>query len=145
MLLSRPVLTPQAGERLLEAARELDEIDIQATFDPDNQTLRVSQTLTLTNRTGKDQEELVLRTYAAAFRDEEYAPSATEELHSLCYPKGFSAGGLQITSTDFSYTYADDARTVLVIPMDNRWVNEETITLQIDYTLIISRCRIPVW
>ena len=137
VLLSRPVPTPQAGERLLEAARELDEIDIQATFDPDNQTLRVSQTLTLTNRTGKDQEELVLHTYAAAFRDEEYAPSATEELHSLCYPNGFSAGGLQITSTDFSYTYADDARTVLVIPVDNRWVNGETITLQIDYTLII--------
>ena len=88
--------TPQAGETLLSAAEGLDEIVIDAVFDPDSRTLAVSQTFTLVNRTGSPQPELILRTYAAAMRDEEYAPSATEELYDLSYPDGFSAAGLRL-------------------------------------------------
>ncbi len=132
-----PVKTPQTGERLKQAAEGLDEIAIQAAYDPDAQTLAVSQTLTLTNRTGADLDNLALRTYAAAFRDEEYAPSATEELHSRCYPGGFSAGGLEITDCDFSYEYTDDAHTVLMIGLNAPWKNGATLSFQLAYTLTI--------
>ncbi len=129
--------TPQAGERLLAAAEGLDGIAIDAAFDPDGQTLQVSQTLTLTNRTGEMQSELILRTYAAAFRDEEYAPSATEELHSQCYPDGFSVGGIEITAADFAYRFADDAETVLVVTPGTPWRSGETVALHLEYTLTI--------
>jgi hypothetical protein len=132
-----PLQTPEPSEALTAAAQGLDDITIHATFDPDAKTLSVSQTFTLTNRTGSPQTELVLRTYAAAMRDEEYAPSATEELHSLCYPDGFSAGGIGITSADFSYSYADDAQTVLVAALDRVWQSGEQLTLHLNYTLTI--------
>ena len=132
-----PLETPQASAALLSAAEGLDEITIDAAFDPDAQTLSVSQTFTLYNRTGSPQTELILRTYAAAMRDEEYAPSATEELHSLCYPDGFSAGGIEITSQDLSYYYEDDAQTVLVIALESAWQSGERLTLTLDYTLTI--------
>ena len=137
VLLCLPARTPQAGDRLLAAAEELDTITIDAAFNPGSQSLSVSQTFTLQNRTGEDQTELVLRTYAAAFRDEEYAPSATEELHSACYPAGFSAGGLEIEAGMLSYTYADDARTVMVVALGSVWPGGETLTLHLDYTLTI--------
>ncbi len=132
-----PLETPQAGDTLLSAAEGLDEIVIDAVFDPNTQTLSVSQTFTLQNRTGSPLTELVLRTYAAAMRDEEYAPSATEELHSLSYPDGFSAGGIEITSQDLSYYYEDDAQTVLIVALDSVWESGEWITLTLDYTLDI--------
>lgn len=135
--LPRPAQTPQAGEALLAASRELDEITIDAAFDPVARTLAVSQTFTLTNRTGETQPELMLRTYAAAMRDEEYAPSATEELHSLCYPNGFSAGGLEIASSTYPYRFADDAQTILAVTPDKPWQSGETLTLRLDYTLSI--------
>lgn len=128
---------PKAGETLMAAAEGLDTIEIDAAFDPDAQTLAVSQTFTLQNRTGRDQTELVLRTYAAAMRDEAYAPSATEELHSLCYPDGFSAGGIAIASKGLSYHYMDDAQTVLAITLDNVWENGGSLSLTLDYTLFI--------
>ena len=134
---SSPLQAPQASETLLAAAQGLDEITIDAAFDPDTQTLEVTQDFTLYNRTGSPQTELILRTYAAAFRDEEYAPSATEELHSLCYPDGFSAGGIEITSKNLSYTYSDDAQTVLVIALDKLWQSGEPLTLTLDYTLSV--------
>ena len=137
VLLLPSAQSPQAGETLLNAAEGLDAIAIDAEFDPDAGTLAVSQTFTLQNRTGEDQTELVLRTYAAAFRDEDYAPSATEDLHSLCYPDGFSAGGIEITSDGLLYHYTDDALTVLVVELDTVWVSGETLTLTLNYTLTI--------
>jgi hypothetical protein len=137
ILLLPSAQAPQVGEMLLAAADGLDSIAIDATFDPDTQTLAVSQTFTLQNRTGQDQTELVLRTYAAAFRDEDYAPSATEDLHSLCYPDGFSAGGIEITSDDLSYEYTDEAQTVMVIALGKPWKSGETMTLTLTYTLTI--------
>lgn len=137
LLFSLPAQAPQAGETLLAAAEGLDEITIRASFDPDAQTLQVKQTFTLTNRTGTAQRDVVLRTYAAAFRSEDYAPSATEELHSACYPSGFSAGGIEITSDDLTYSYLDDAETVLDIALDSLWKTGETLTFTLDYTLTI--------
>lgn len=132
-----PVRPPQAGERLLAAADGLDEIFIDAAYDPASRTLEVSQTFTLKNRTDKEQEELILRSYAAAFRDEDYAPSATEELHSLCYPDGFSAGGILITSKDLNYRYTDDAHTVVAVSLAQPWQSGGVVTLQLEYTLTL--------
>jgi len=57
-LLSQPAQTPRAGERLIAASEGLDEITIDAVFDPDSQTLSVSQAFSLYNRTGATQSEL---------------------------------------------------------------------------------------
>ncbi|MBE0600846.1 MAG: hypothetical protein IH607_03600, partial [Firmicutes bacterium] len=134
---SAPLKTPQAGETLLSAAQGLDEIVIDAVFDPAAQTLTVAQTFTLQNSTGSPQAALVLRSYAAAMRDEANAPSATEELHSLSYPAGFSAGGIEIISPALSYYYEDDAQTVLIVALDSVWQSGEQLTLRLAYTLDI--------
>jgi len=137
VLLTLPEQTPQAGEILLAAAEGLDEITINAVFDPDDQTLSVSQTFVLINRTGVNQTELTLRTYTAAFRSADYAPSATEELYSACYPDGFSAGGIKITSDNLTYEYTDDAKTVMMITLEHTWKSKGTLNLTVEYTLTL--------
>ncbi len=137
VFLLRPAGSPQASEALLAAAQGLDTITIDAVFNPNQQTVSVSQAFMLQNRTAETQTELTLRIYAGAMRDIDYAPSATEELYDLCYPNGFSAGDIQIATGDPSYYYADDAHTVCIITLDTPWLAGQWLTLTVDYTLSI--------
>ena len=151
-LFARPSPAPVAGppgERLQAAARGLDTVDIQATFDPVSRTVETDQTLTLQNRTGVTQRLAVLRTYANAFRSEDYSPAATDELHTLCYPDGFSEGGLTFRSAKLqlaggseqgaSYAYGDDAHTLLRVTLPGDWLPGETLILRLRYTLTVPQ------
>ncbi len=152
VLLARPreaLTADPPGETLLAASRGLDEVAIDAAFDPSARTVSVSQTMTLTNRTGTAQRLLVLRTYANAFRDEEYSPAATEELYDECYPDGFSPGGLTFSAvkltmpggeeTGANYSYEDDAHTVLRVSLPADWAANATLTLRMDYALLVPK------
>lgn len=151
-LFARPSPAPVAGppgERLLAASRGLDTVDIQAAFDPVGRTVDVDQTLTLQNRTGVTQRLAVLRTYANAMRSEDDSPAATDELHDLCYPEGFSPGGLTFRSARLqmaggseqgaTYAYGDDAHTVLRVTLPGDWLPGETLILRLRYTLAVPR------
>lgn len=135
---------PDATERLLAASQGLDEIIIDATLDPGASSLSVTQTLTLTNRESSAIPELTLRLYPNAFRSEETSPAATEELHSLCYPSGFSEGGgtmqtLSVNGKKASFTYGDTQKTLLRIPLENEWAAGETVSVTAEYTLLLPQ------
>ncbi len=144
-----PLTAPAAGERLRTAAQGLDRIDIDATFDPVQSTLRVAQTLTLQNRSGTSLRQAVLRAYPNAFATEDTSPAATDELYDACYPDGFSAGGLSMGSLRAqgavgeayapAYAYLDEAHTALAVTLIADWAAGETLTLQATYTVQIPR------
>ena len=151
LLLTHPqteLAAPAAGETLRNAAQGLDEIQIDATFDPLSSTLAVQQTLALRNRTGATQRLVVLRTYPNAMQSEEYSPAATDELYDACYPDGFSAGGLSVKQVwvqmvgaqgeqRAAYAYGDDAQTVLNLTLPMDWAQGDTLTLRLEYTLTV--------
>lgn len=152
VLLNRPQAAITANpprQALLDAAQGLDEIVIDAAFDPVNRTLQVSQTLTLTNCTGVAQRLLVLRTYPSAFRSEDYSPAATEELYDSTYLNGFSDGAFTMNSASLQmqcgaqasaeYSYGDEAQTVLRVSLPTDWATGAALTLRLKYTVLIPQ------
>ena len=145
-----PIEATSPSETLVEASAGLDDVTISADFDPVTRTLAVSQTLLLQNRTGGAQNAIVLRTYANAYRDEDYSPAATDELHAACYPDGFSEGSLKFQNIRLqmgdsdeqsaTYAYDDDAHTVLRVALPSEWAAGAQATLRLEYTLTIPLC-----
>lgn len=144
-----PLQAPAPSPELLAQAQNLDDIRIAAAFDPAQRQLTVTQRLTLTNRGAEPREDLVLRTYANAFQSPETSPAATEELYDACYPQGFSAGSLVLSSariglggqglTPSDYRYQDEAKTVLRFPLPSPWQPGGTLVLDLAYTVNIPR------
>lgn len=139
---SAPALPP-ADETLLEASEGLDEIFIDAAFDPEENTLRVRQRLTLTNRTGEALNAAVLRTWPNAFQSVDTSPCAQEErLFDLYYPDGFSSGALvmarvQANGETVVYRYTDAAKTSLSIPVPGGWLPQQDVVLDLEYAIQI--------
>lgn len=137
---SGPALPP-AGETLLKAAEGLDDIIIDAAFDPEERTLRVRQQMTLTNRTGEALNAAVLRTWPNAFQSVDTSPCAQEErLFDLYYPDGFSSGALvmaraQANGETVVYRYTDAAKTVLSIPVPGGWLPQQDVVLDLEYAV----------
>ncbi|HNW87830.1 MAG TPA: M1 family metallopeptidase [Candidatus Limiplasma sp.] len=137
------------GATLLEAAQGLDDIVINADFDPVTRTLQVNQTLALTNRTGVTQRLVVLRTYPNAFQSEDTSPAATDELYDACYPNGFSKGMLEVDSLTLqmpggdaaspAWSYGDDAQTVLRVSLPEDWVAGASLMLRMNYTVRVPQ------
>lgn len=150
ILFPRPqtALTPDPpGARLTAASQGLDTITIDATFRPVSRSMDVTQICVLQNRTGVAQRLAVLRTYPNAFSSEDTSPAATDELYDVCYPNGFSAGKLSFSyvmlqmadaAEDYaSYSFTDDAHTVMSVALPADWLPGESITLRIAYTLTV--------
>lgn len=140
---------PAPSPQLLAQARNLDDIRITAAFDPARYQITVAQELTLTNRGGEPRSSLALRTYPNAFQSPDTSPAATQELYEGCYPQGFSAGSLVISSAGLArsgeepgpapYRYTDEAKTVLLFPLSTPWKPGETLAVRLAYTLNIPR------
>lgn len=152
LLFTRPQAALTAnppGKTLLSAAQGLDDIAIDAVFDPVNRKLQVSQTLTLTNRTGVVQRLLVLRTYPNAFRSEDYSPAATDELYDSTYLNGFSDSAFTLSMASLQmadgaeksaeYSYGDDAQTVLRVSLPTDWAVGVALTLRLQYSVLIPQ------
>ena len=137
------------GAALLAAADGLDDIQVDAVFDPVNRTLDVRQTFALVNRTGTAQRLLVLRAYPNAFQSEDTSPIATDELYDACYPDGFSAGFMRLTALklqgengaekDAAFQYGDDAQTVLNVSLPEDWPAGQTLRLRAVYTVTVPQ------
>lgn len=148
---------PPPGETLTEAAKGLDEIVIEAAFDPDERSVTVWQRMTLTSRVDNSRDALVVRAMPNAYQSVDASPVATEEYYDQCYPEGFSAGGLQMAAaavqmpgqpeTDVAYRYTDDAKTVLLLPLPALWQTGESLTVTLRYTLTLPKAaaRYGVW
>lgn len=134
---------PAPGEALLAAAAGLDEIRIDAVFDPDAARLTVTQAMSLTNRTGQIQPGVMLRSWSGAYHRADTSPAATDELFADCYGTAFSPGGLSLTAAaagnePLAWQWLDDARTVLHLPCP--WAADETLALTLTYTVQIPAC-----
>lgn len=153
LLLKPPaaLLPNSPGTALVQAAQGLDEVAVDAVLNPLRGTVEVSQSLTLTNRTGETQRLLVLRTYPNALASEDTSPAATDELYDACYPDGFSAGSLTVSQMRLTlaggaeqnpaYAYGDTAQTVLRVSLPGDWQPGQTLSLQMRYTLQVPTAR----
>lgn len=151
-LVPKPAAIPPPSEMLLSASEGLDSIHIAAQLDPKERQLRVHHVLELTNRTGQDQNQLVLRTWPNAFQSMDTSPcTAEDELYSRYYPGGFSSGALVMSRAsdgkDLRYRYLDDAKTVLSLPLSSSWEAGKTIRVELEYTVQPPRManRFGVW
>lgn len=111
-----------AGSRAQAQSDRLNAYRYDLVFRPDDNTLAVTMTLDYTNHTGAALHELVLRTWAGAYANEDTSPAAIDELYDACYPQGFSAGDIQLAGVwwnDALVTaqFDDQARTVLRVPI----------------------------
>ncbi|MEG2206588.1 MAG: M1 family metallopeptidase [Clostridia bacterium] len=158
-LFSAPALVPNAPKpALLAAAEGLDDIVIEAVFNPDAGSLSVWQRLVLVNRGADARDSAVLRTWPNAFQSAETSPCATDEFYSRCYPNGFSFGALVISEAQaqlasaqkapdnhaaqgapVGYRYLDAAKTALLLPLNASWLPGETLTLTLRYTVYVPK------
>ena len=142
---SEEVFLPPESDALRTAAEGLDTIDVDAVFDPDSNTLTARQVMTLSNRSGQALQEITLRSWSGAYLSQDTSPAATEELFHACYGESFSPGGLtldnaQVNRVAVAWTWADDAQTVLTLPVKD-WQPGASVTVTLDYTVAISACR----
>ena len=134
---------PKPSKQLLAAAERLDEVIIDAAFDPESRSLRVIQELKLTNRTGEALTAAVLRTWPNAFQTMDHSPcAADEDWFEKYYPVDFSAGALvmeraEVNAEPVFHRYLDDAKTALNLPVPGSWQPNETIFVSLVYTVHI--------
>lgn len=136
---------PEESAELLTTADGLDEITVEATFDPSRKLLTAVQTLTLRNRTGQTQSAAVLRSFSGAYLSESTSPAASDELYSACYGERFSTGGLildgaEVNGASVRYDWLDEARTVLSLPAEN-WAADGSVTVRLTYHVNVPDCR----
>lgn len=144
LLLTGCTADTNAGLRAKEASKGLDHYDYQLVFRPEENTLALTMTLDMTNRTPDTLTSLVLRTWAGAYKDEASSPAAIEEVYDACYIEGFSTGGIRIDGAWWndvfvSAAFTDDADTVLRVDIPDLAVNAQG-TLRLRATLTIPHC-----
>lgn len=137
---------PETDARITAASEGLDDITIDVAFTPDAlHAMTATQTLTLTNRTGQILHAVVLRSYTGAYLSSETSPAGTEELFDACYGDDFRTGGLlmdsaQVNGADVAYAWQDEARTVLMLPLEDGWAPEETLTVTLAWHAAVPDC-----
>ncbi|MDD3334623.1 MAG: M1 family metallopeptidase [Eubacteriales bacterium] len=144
----KPALKPP-GQELLKAAQGLDEIEIEATLLPDARTLEVHQTLRLTSTVEESRDQLVLRTYPNAFQSLDGSPCAMDDQNERYYPTGFSSGALVISEAlvaksgqearAVQYRYTDEAKTMLMLPLEEPWRTGEQVTVTLTYGIVVPK------
>ena len=95
LLTAQDARLPKPSEKLLAAAQGLDDVVIDATFDPESRSLRVIQEMKLVNRTGGTLTAAVLRT-----RDE-VSPMEPRVKISSSLPGCPPAAACMVTSPGF--------------------------------------------
>ncbi len=145
LLLTNDRADTAARDQALAAAGEgLDHYAVDIIFRPEEHTLAITETITLTNRSGVNLNDVVLRTYAGAFATEDTSPAAMSELYDLCYPDGFSAGGVAVQGLWWNgqvvqASYDDEAQTVLRVAVP-AWQDDEQATLKIRCVVTVPVC-----
>ena len=141
MLLIRP---SDADRPARNAGNGLDAYTYDMVFLPENCSLAVTITLEYTNRTGIPLDHLLLRTWAGAYETEETSPAASDELYDLCYPAGFSPGGIRIEGVWWQESlteavFTDTARTALRVSVPVL-APEESGLLRLRCLLTVPQC-----
>ncbi len=136
-------MDPAASDALTEAARDMDRYTIVATFDPASATLRCTQQVAYTNRSGQPQPNLYFHAYANAFKRQETAPTATDAMLEATYPAGFDPGEIAfsrvaVAGREVAFALQGPAEDVLRIPVGLLEPGAQ-VTLDFAYTLALPR------
>lgn len=137
------IYLPAEDAALLTSSEGLDSICIDASLDPSKKQLTFTQEMTLRNRTGQNQTAVVLRSWSGAYLSAETSPAASDELFYDCYGTSFHAGGLRVDSAfvdhqTVQWTWLDDARTVLTLPV--AWPDGSTVSVSLRCTVQLPDC-----
>ena len=142
-----PVTAPAPSPTLTEAAVGLDDNCVTLTFDPQHSPqVTAVQTITMTNRTGRTQSSLVLRSYTGAYGSIAASPAAADELFAACYGTVFSSGGLTVDKAAVdgeptSPSWLDpDAHTVLILTPAEPWLPGQTRTVTLSWHAVVPEC-----
>lgn len=114
---------PTPSPALAAAAEGLDAYTFDLVMHPSEYRIGVTMNARIQNRWDKVLPDIVLRTYAGAYKSLETSPAATEELFDRCYPHGFSPGDfllhdVTVNGKAVSPAFDDAARTVLRLPVE---------------------------
>ena len=131
---------------LTRAGRRPDRYTVQAEWDAQARTLRVEQTVLLTNRTGAALSVLDFHLYANAFSQEESAPVLPQE-RKYAYPEGFSPGGaevaaVQVNDRDVPWELSGEGDTVLRVFLPFRLRPQGGVEVRLSYSVALSDNRL---
>ena len=127
---------------LARAGQRPDRYTVQAEWDAQARTLRVEQTVLLTNRTGAALSALDFHLYANAFSQEESAPVLPQE-RKYAYPEGFSPGGaevaaVQVNGRDAPWELSGEGDTVLRVFLPFRLRPQGGVEVRLSYSVALS-------
>ena len=114
----------------------LSDYQVTLRLNAEESTLAISETILFRNDTGDALESLMLCTWLNAFKTEDTSPAALEELYDVCYPEGFSAGGVTVYDVLWNgeragYSFANGDETALEIAIPTLQPGEEgTLTFR---------------
>lgn len=144
------VFLPQESAALLAQSSAMDDITVTAVLDVQKQQLSFTQTLSLRNRTGEAQSQLLLRSWSGAYWSQSTSPAASDELFAACYGTAFDAGGLTMVSAEVDgqsvpWSYWEDDLTVLSLPVT--WLADSICQVTLECLVEIPTCasRFGVW
>lgn len=131
---------------LTRAGQRPDRYAVQAEWDAQARTLRVEQTVLLTNRTGAALSVLDFHLYANAFSQEESAPVLPQE-RKYAYPEGFSPGGaevaaVQVNGRDAPWELSGEGDTVLRVFLPFRLRPQGGVEVRLSYSVALSDNRL---
>ena len=131
---------------LVRAGLRSDHYAVEAEWDAEAHTLRVEETVLLTNRTGLPLSHLDFHLYANAFSREESAPALPQD-REAAYPNGFSPGGaevsgVQVNGRDVPWKLAGEDDTVLRVQLPFRLRPQGGVEVRLTYSVTLSDNRL---
>ena len=127
-------------------AHRPDKIDVNATYNAENRTLSVTETLSLTNTTGHRLKEWVFNLYPNAYADEKTAPiQATDK--KFAYPNGFSSGSAEVFSVSCGkypcdWTLSGTQKTLLRVQLPRPVPIGGSVSLTVTYSVTLPDSRL---
>lgn len=144
------VFLPAESSALIQQCTSMDDIAVTAVLDVEKQQLSLTQTLSLRNRTGENQTQLLLRSWSGAYWSASTSPAASDELAAASYGTSFDAGGLTMVSAEVdgqsvAWSYWEDDLTVLSLPVF--WAADSICHVTLTCLVEIPTCasRFGVW
>lgn len=137
-------VTAYSADERSALSAQMNSYTLSCVMHEEDGTLAVTQEICFQNRTGDTLPDLVLRTYANAFAQEETSPAAIEELYEQTYGDVFSPGSISVQGVWWQdeivpYAYQDEAQTQLRIDTGSIAPGDAG-TLRIMYVLFVPEC-----
>jgi hypothetical protein len=135
---------PGKDPALVRAARDINEYEIKAKFDPEAKSLSCSQRVIYRNNSGRELTHLYFHLYANAFKYEERPVFPPDEMERA-YPKGFSSGfidilGITVNDVNAYYILGGYSEDIMMIILNEPLKTDDRVSIEFDYTVWLPNC-----